>query len=966
MDDEKRTMLVAALSAYAELLAKNTEQLELEQGKGKGKAFDDDVDLKAEVQNQIKICGELSNQITDATSSRDIARTLELVCPEPQEGFGNTPKKWHTKNKSETWNNWENNTSQNSYDPTTASTQPTTLSSAKSRQSYMVEDEPYINPFTGLHVITETGYEAGPSDRLLPGPPPLLNPPKPPSLTSRPLPMLPGLSSEPPAWPAPKSVHLQECPIIPSQPTRTRSATLPPQIPAPPPPPSAQSTLNRSMTVPPRRPVPLLSAIEPQKLQQTLTTSAPEEYGLIHMSNRLEGGAATAHRAGSFTSNKFSDITSPANAQAPISSSSPLDSEAEIQNVREGGSRYEDKVKNSTPKNRYLRCITELASKAFKATGNMRSTTRTPSGYQSMSLNTRDMDNMPVEPPGSVREGELAPKSQGREQESLPRAYDIPSYISRKPSLASSSSVTGSRRSGTLSSAFSSRTSLFSTSTNTSSNPGLQQDSTQSSRRASYTGSNSKLRKSSSQISTPPDVNSLQRSMSSSALPNVTQRVKEQSSWTPSAMALSKEGHLGRRQTTSTASSRRAESDNFADDQVIVDAILARDLSLDDSQSSVWKQLRKPLPKSSAVRHARPQRISYDQKLSSTPNPPLSPPPTGSNNPWRDHMADDHAFARSLQLEEEQELQMERDMLLAYKVANGTADDGDRELAYFMSRNVASLIDSTNAVPESSAQASYDLWGMDSEALKVQIDWLEAHELGKDLRGQSSADEASFLEAKRLQEQFDQETKNDEAWEEWKGGNVGTCTSCMEEHAQEELLKECDHGYCNGCLQDGFKAALDSRAPFRCCKKALRIEDCMGLSTDFVIKYEEMMLELSTPNPMFCCNVQCAKFLPPRAIVGDIGTCEKCSTETCRHCRRLPHPGTFCAEDKETKAVKELAKAKGWKTCPGCNHLIERWVGCLHMICSRCQTAFCYRCSKPWKDCESTCPDAISATHPKI
>ena len=79
MDDGKRTVLVAALSAYADILAKNTARLDLEQGKGKGKASDDDVDLAAKIQNQIKLCGELRTSITDATSGKDIARTFELA-----------------------------------------------------------------------------------------------------------------------------------------------------------------------------------------------------------------------------------------------------------------------------------------------------------------------------------------------------------------------------------------------------------------------------------------------------------------------------------------------------------------------------------------------------------------------------------------------------------------------------------------------------------------------------------------------------------------------------------------------------------------------------------------------------------------------------------------------------------------------------------------------------------------------
>jgi hypothetical protein len=607
----------------------------------------------------------------------------------------------------------------------------------------------------------------------------------------------------------------------------------------------------------------------------------------------------------------------------------------------------------------------------------MRSTTRTASVYQSPSLSTRNMDNIPVEQavelPGYIFNGEPALGLQRREsQETLPPAYDTLSDTSQRPSSTSNSSVAGSHL-WAPSSAFSSRSSLSSASPSTNSSPGPQHNSTQTSSRASYTGSNSKLQKSSSRISTPPIANSLQRSISSSTLPNITPRVKENSGRTHSATGLStqttkpfliagsanpvvetQQGHLGRRQTTNTAPSQRTKSGNFAGNQVTADAMLARGLPQDDSHSRGWKQPSTPFPKSPSPRQGRPEQNSHVQKLLPTSN--QSSPPS-SNNPWGDYLAADQAFARLLQLEEEQELQKERDMLLAYKVANGTADDGDRELAYFMYRESASLIESTNAVPGSLAQASTDVWGMDHNTLNVQIDWLEAHELDKQLRAQSSADEASFLEAKRLQEQYDQEAKNEEAWEKWKGSNVGKCTSCLDEHAREELVRECEHGYCNGCLQDGFKAALDSRAPFKCCKKALHIKDCMGLSAEFVTEYEDMMLELSTPNPMFCSNVQCTKFLPPRAIVGDTGTCEKCSTKTCRHCRRQTHPGTFCAEDKETEAVKNLAKAKGWKTCPGCNHLIERWIGCLHMICSRCQTAFCYRCSKPWKDCESTCPD---------
>jgi hypothetical protein len=330
-------------------------------------------------------------------------------------------------------------------------------------------------------------------------------------------------------------------------------------------------------------------------------------------------------------------------------------------------------------------------------------------------------------------------------------------------------------------------------------------------------------------------------------------------------------------------------------------------------------------------------------------------------------LAADKAFARALQQEEYRDMQVERDRLLAYSIANGTAKDGDVELGYSMSQETATLIASIDTVtasphtPGPSEHASCNPWGIDSEAVQVQLDWLEARELEREFRAEDAADEADFSVAKRLQAEFDKEAQNDEAWEEWKKSNIEECIVCGEEQHREELARPCEHGYCDRCLQDGFKAALASRAPFKYYKKVLSTGACLCLSAEFVTEYEEMILELSTPSPMYCCNAQCEKFLPPRVVVGDVGTCEKCRSQTCRHCKRRAHPGTFCREDKETEAVKHLARKKGWKTCPGCNHLIERQSGCLHMICSRCQTAFCYRCSKKWKDCESTCPDCQSS-----
>jgi hypothetical protein len=662
-------------------------------------------------------------------------------------------------------------------------------------------------------------------------------------------------------------------------------------------------------------------------------------------------------------------------------------------------------VLNYLQKNRYLRYIADLASKALKATGGIRSTSRTTSMDQTISQTLETMDNAPVGsthqstgfqaeepadlPEYSFRSDSVLATPRRQSQESLPPDYETLS-VHRKPSFASTVSDARSRL-WSLSSGLSSRTSLSPSSPSPSTSPDPTVDINQNSRRTSHTSLNFNVRKRDNQVSTPPIVTFPQRSFSTSTLPNINQRVSDNSHpaaahltprvnpylikpWSTRELADMPRKDIERWPTINTASTWQPGSNSFAQAQMATDAMLARHLSLGDSHHRIWKSMDNP------AQNFRNNTEGHIKITSPPPIPPSSPP--SSSKTWKDQLAADQAFARQLQLEEEKELQIERDLLLAYKIANGTADDSDRELAYFMYQDTARRIESTTIATKSSTQVDSNMLVRNSEDPRAQMDWLKAHELDREMKAKIKADEASFLEAKKLQEQFDQEAKNEEAWEQWKGSNIDTCTSCFEEHAREELVRECEHGYCNTCLQAAFKAALESRAPFKCCKKALQIKDCLGLTAKITMEYEEMMLELSTPNPLFCSNTKCAKFVPPRVIVGDVATCEKCSGKTCRHCRQKIHPGTFCAEDKETEAVKVLGKKKGWKICPGCNHLIERRDGCLHMICSRCQTAFCYRCSKPWKDCESTCPDrkcssvlikasadsfnpAISATHPK-
>jgi hypothetical protein len=39
--------------------------------------------------------------------------------------------------------------------------------------------------------------------------------------------------------------------------------------------------------------------------------------------------------------------------------------------------------------------------------------------------------------------------------------------------------------------------------------------------------------------------------------------------------------------------------------------------------------------------------------------------------------------------------------------------------------------------------------------------------------------------------------------------------------------------------------------------------------------------------------------------------------------------------------------------CPGCNEMVEKSLGCTHIIC-RCSAQFCYICRARWKTCNCT------------
>ncbi|XP_059177664.1 E3 ubiquitin-protein ligase parkin-like isoform X2 [Physella acuta] len=101
--------------------------------------------------------------------------------------------------------------------------------------------------------------------------------------------------------------------------------------------------------------------------------------------------------------------------------------------------------------------------------------------------------------------------------------------------------------------------------------------------------------------------------------------------------------------------------------------------------------------------------------------------------------------------------------------------------------------------------------------------------------------------------------------------------------------------------------------------------------------------------------------------------CRECQFMFCKECRREYHAGD-CEEYLESLQLNlsnlgindEMAARASWeresqslieettKSCPGCQTKTERSGGCMHMVCTRCKTEWCWICCKPWnRECQA-------------
>ncbi|KAF2753230.1 hypothetical protein EJ05DRAFT_458195 [Pseudovirgaria hyperparasitica] len=183
------------------------------------------------------------------------------------------------------------------------------------------------------------------------------------------------------------------------------------------------------------------------------------------------------------------------------------------------------------------------------------------------------------------------------------------------------------------------------------------------------------------------------------------------------------------------------------------------------------------------------------------------------------------------------------------------------------------------------------------------------------------------------------------------------CSSCGESFHHFDVIRlSCQpepHNYCRDCLRGMFEASMTDSGLFppRCCKGHIPLSSVQDFFTrDFLAEFEIRRIELSTPNPTYCSEELCHRFIPPDRIQASVGTCRGCNRKTCAVCKSPQHDG-LCPEDKDTKSLLSTAQEKEWQQCLKCRHMVAIDAGCNHIECP-CGAQFCYECGKVWKTCQ--------------
>ncbi|ROW11885.1 hypothetical protein VPNG_04987 [Cytospora leucostoma] len=312
------------------------------------------------------------------------------------------------------------------------------------------------------------------------------------------------------------------------------------------------------------------------------------------------------------------------------------------------------------------------------------------------------------------------------------------------------------------------------------------------------------------------------------------------------------------------------------------------------------------------------------------------------------NMSADSAMALSIAKAERED----REAIAAAQAEERQATE-DRELALRLERDGS--IESTTPRNSSDPTRTLDLEADFDDELTQRLEALQtnANEDDNDDDGPRAGPSSSSVDARTVRPTLKQRV----------------CAACDDHVPLHELaICPCSHEYCGGCIERIVVNAITDEAswPPRCCRQRIPAEEPhirIFLSEQVEGQYSAKKLEMDTPDRTYCHKAGCSKFIPPRGVKKNIGTCPSCEAKTCTVCKAAAHQGLDCPDDEAGEQLLALARQEGWKQCFSCHSMVALNDGCNHMTC-RCGAQFCYGCGARWNPRACTCQVFDADAHP--
>ena len=188
------------------------------------------------------------------------------------------------------------------------------------------------------------------------------------------------------------------------------------------------------------------------------------------------------------------------------------------------------------------------------------------------------------------------------------------------------------------------------------------------------------------------------------------------------------------------------------------------------------------------------------------------------------------------------------------------------------------------------------------------------------------------------------------------------CPTCSElfSPSDNNKLKNCGHSFCNDCWFNflSIKIKENKITSIKCLDYECQekpddnfIFNLLNNDEALIEKYKKFKVELdilNDANKKFCPFPNCDSYLELKNEKNKYVKCLN-NHEFCFLCLNKPHGELECNK-AINNCLDEYSKNKLIKKCPNCGIITEKYEGCNHITCSKCNYQWCWLCNGKYSE----------------